>query len=397
MTKQITVILILLLPTTSWCGQVNLQSELEAVNALTSDADLKLAVVARMADDLSAHRNHLLLLRRETGKTFAEIYIAELRSRGDDDQAILTKLKALRRSVQPSAAAGSDRPSWRPVVQTIVSGDHSSAGDLVTILPEVGVDSKRYAVILGIPMYQTSTVSQTATGLGDVYLSSFLRRKLPNLDLGAALTVAAPTGDRTKGLGTGRVTIDATGTLSRRVEWAKLWASSGMSNGASANSGYARPYAIAGTSMHIAGGIDVTLARRCAAELSGFSLLPFGDQTVYSQSVTPPSSTTMPTGTGSGGMMPGGGMGGHGGSTGGSMTPPTGASSGMPFYATAQRSVVSASEARDFGGTAAVTITFHAGLTFTTGVSYSGAFHFTVIRSAVGVDVTRFFGTLRSR
>jgi hypothetical protein len=52
------------------CAQAptaRIQQEMSQVDALCADPDLKLAVVAAMADSIQVHRNHLLLLHKDTG------------------------------------------------------------------------------------------------------------------------------------------------------------------------------------------------------------------------------------------------------------------------------------------------------------------------------------------
>ena len=60
---------------TSLCvsaGELNssIEQEMRRLDALAGNPDLKLAVVAAMAETLQIHRNHLLLLRRESGNSF---------------------------------------------------------------------------------------------------------------------------------------------------------------------------------------------------------------------------------------------------------------------------------------------------------------------------------------
>jgi hypothetical protein len=61
------------------------------------------------------------------------------------------------------------------------------------------------------------------SGLGDVYVTGFLRARIAAFDLGSAVTIGAPTGDRDKGFCAGKVTVDATGTMARRIAFARPW------------------------------------------------------------------------------------------------------------------------------------------------------------------------------
>ena len=368
------------------------EKEMRRVDALAANPDLKLAVVAAMAESLEIHRNHLLLLRKETGKSFATIYVSELRSRGMDDTGVLRSLRSLLHTVDRQIGLNNVttvEPGLRPVLLVGSAGDHNSAGDVFSLVPEFGFDSSHVAVVVGVPYYRVSSTSSSAGGLGDVYFTGFLRGRMAGTDFGTALTLGAPTGDRSKGLGAGKVTADATETISHRIGIAKPWVSIGFANSVFNNVGYLRPYVTDGKAGHFGGGVDLALPHKLAAGVAGFGLEPVGTQVVYSQVAT--SGTSGNTGGNSppqtgGGMMPGGGMGTGMGSGGGMTMPPV---TSMPFYLAAQHSVVSASDLRDYGASFWLSIPLHSGLSFNTVVARSIAFHLTTVHVGVGIDVAR--------
>jgi hypothetical protein len=376
------------------CAQTvgSLQTEITRLDALAANPDLKLVVVAAMADSLDVHRNHLLLQRKETGQSFALIFVAELRARGMNDNSILQSLREVRRQVdrqlkRDGVTVGSGA---RPVVLLGSDADHSSAATVYSLVPEIGFDSSHVAAVIGVPLYRVSNSNLSSGGLGDVYVSTFLRGRTRGFDVGSTLTIGAPSGDRDKGLGAGKVTVDATGTISRRFEFAKPWISAGFANSVFNNVGYQRPYVTDGNAAHFACGVDFALPRGLSLGIGGFGLEPVGKQTIYSQAA-PASSQSggQPNMPGGSGMMPGGGMGTGMPGTGG-MTMPSTPPSSMPFYMAAQQSVVSASELRDYGPSLSLSIPLHAGLSLNAAIARSLPFDLTITRVGIAVDVAHF-------
>ncbi len=372
-----------------------IQKEMRKVDALAANPDLKPVVVAAMADGLQIHRNHVLLLRKETGRSFAAIYVSELRARGMNDESVLRDLRSLLRNVDRQiAASGSNTagPGLKPVMLLETGGDHTAAGDVFSLVPEIGFDSRHVAVVAGLPYYRVSSASPTASGVGDFYLSTFVRGRTAGLDFGSVLTLGAPTGDKNRGLGAGKVTVDATETISHQFGIAKPWVSIGFANSVFGNAGYLRPYIADGNAAHFGGGVDFGLPHKLAAGVAGFGLAPVGNQVVYSQVVmTGTASGGSPSPVqGGGGMMSGGGMGmgmGTGAGTGGGMTMPPGTP--MPFYMTAQQSMVSAGELRDYGASLWGSIPLHPGVAFNAVVTRSVPFHLTSVHVGIGIDVGR--------
>src|SRR5450756_1528842 len=81
-----------------------IQVEMGKIDALCADPDLKVAVVAAMADSVQVHRNHLLLLHKDSGQSFATIFVSELRTRGINDEGVLRSLSAILREVNRQLA-----------------------------------------------------------------------------------------------------------------------------------------------------------------------------------------------------------------------------------------------------------------------------------------------------
>ena len=367
----------------------DIESEIKKIDALTADPDIKLVVVAAIADHLKVHRNHIILLRKETGQSYGAILVSALREGGMGDAEILRQLRMTNREISRrldqfrTPAGDTSRP--RPVLFVSTAADHNSAGTFYSLVTEVGINASRASLVVGIPYYRTFTTNVTTGAVGDVYVAGFLRGHAAGFELGAAINMGTPTGDPSKGLGAGKLTGDATGIIARRYEFARPWLSAGFTNSVFNNVGYQRPYVADGNAAHFSGGLDLSVGRRLTMGFVGFALRPTGAQTVHSQTMA----TNMaggPSVPGAGGMMPGAPMmPGMGGPNGAGTSP----DSSMPFYDRAQETVVSADELRDYGGSAWLSIRLHQGVSLNIGAARSVPFHLTTARVGLGIDVAR--------
>lgn len=373
-----------------------LESEVKRIDALTGDPDIKLAVVGAMADQLNIHRNHLILLRKESGQSYGAIFVSELRSRGIDDSEIVSQLRALNRKVNGRldgfSPRSADVSSPRPVASLSTGIVHNPAGTFYSLVPEIGIDSSHVALVVGVPYYRVSAPNASTGGVGDVYVAGFLRGRVAGFEVGSTITLGTPTGDRSKGLGSGKTTIDGTGTIAKRIRFVRPWLSAGFTNSVFNNIGYQRPYVEDGNALHFSGELDWVIWRRFGMGFGGFALRPTGNQTVYYQVIQTPSSNARSSGSSGGqmpgGMMPGGSMPGMGNGP-----APGGRSPGvtMPFYEVSQMSIVSAADLEDHGVAAWATLPLYRGFSLNISVARSVPFHLTTARFGVGIDVARLF------
>ncbi len=366
-----------------------LEAEMQKIDARAADPDTKPIVVAAMADELKVHRNHLVLLRKQTGENYSQIFVSTLEKNGVAQDAILARARALNREIDRRlGTSGNGSPASngvRPVATVSTGIDHNSAGSFYWLLPEVGVDSRRASLIVGVPYYRDSATGFSAAGVGDVYATGTLYAHAWRTDFASALTVGFPTGDEKLGLGAGKVTADISGTVARSFERVRPFLSAGFANSIS-NFAYARPYIADGNAAHFSGGLEVRAAHRLTVGASGFGVWPFGSQVVYSRVMMGQPSGA--SGAGSGAQTPGGGMAGMGGGipggAGSPMTPPQ----YMPFLGAA-RSVVAASELEDYGPDAWASITVARGVSVNFAVARSVPFHLTTARIGLTLDVVR--------
>ncbi len=353
-----------------------LGTEIARIDGLAANPDTKFQVIEAMARDFGTHRNHLILLKKQGSGSFSQIFVEELRKRGFSDEAILKKLQ----SIGGPAEARPGASGVTPIAFVGTAVDHNSAGTFASITPEVGIDSRRFAFVVGVPFYRISATQREATGIGDVYASMFLRHSKGSYDAGAALTIGAPTGDSNQGLGAGRVSVDVNGTLQRRFEQFSPFVTGGYTNSLFNNVGYQRPFISNGNSVYASGGIDYRVHRRLNVGMGGFSLVALGDQMVISQmTATAARMTGTPGMPGMPGMPPGMGT---GSTSTGSM------GSTMPFYGHAPQTNVPGSDVSDYGASAWASWSLTPFVKLNVTVARSIPNELTTVRFGLGFDLS---------
>ncbi|MDX2081402.1 MAG: hypothetical protein SFU53_11525, partial [Terrimicrobiaceae bacterium] len=170
-------------------GQGSVAEQRSRIDQLTTDPETKFATLDAMASTLGTHRNRLILLRKESGRSFADIYADELRKRGASEPAIEARFRQVLSLVDGGSPRWRGTTGPRPVAYLGSTLDRNSAGAFVTLTPEIGVDFGRFALVAGMPIYRISATQREATGIGDAYVSAFVRQPLQRMDLGLALTV----------------------------------------------------------------------------------------------------------------------------------------------------------------------------------------------------------------
>lgn len=407
-----------------------LQTGIQKIDSQAADPDTRLAVVSAMADALQVHRNHLILLRRETGQSYGLIFVQALQKQGLGEDVIAERLRALQSDIQrriaPEHSGNGGPPSsgLRPVLSLNSGVDHSSAATFIWFDPEAGIDSKHASLVAGVPYYRDSSSANAVTGVGDAYLMGSLYGRAARMDVGASLVVGLPSGDRSLGLGAGKVTVDFSGTLAHAFERVRPFVSAGVGN-STFNFAYQRPYIADGNVTHFSGGCEFRVAPQLTAGVGSFGLIPMGTQVVYSRIVPGQASGSQIAlpgtggasgstggsggsgaggsgssggsgGSGSGGGSGIGGSGGSGGSGGAGGTGSGGPASSTPakvpshmqFLANAV-STLPATDLRDYGVNAWATISIARGATLNFAVARSVPFQLTTARVSLGLDLPR--------
>ncbi len=384
-----------------------LEKEIAAIDAITAQPDRKMLAVELMAERLGTHRNRLLLLRRESGESFGRIFVEQLAQRGRSPREIVSELRAMRREFEKrwrrlrrSAGDGGSPPA-RPILYLGTGVDYNSVGTFVTLTPEAGFDTRHVSLVGGVPFYRLPGTTSAATGIGDAYISGLARGNAGRFLVGANVVVGFPTGDEARGLGAGKVTIDASGLVERRFERWRPFGRVGVANYVFNNIGYQRPYIATGNAAHFSGGVDFRAHRRVILGAGAFAVRPWGTQNVHSRMWD--HGHTAPPGSGPGPGAGGGGPGmGHGGgmSAPGALptaTPTSALGLGtlqhmpgdMPFLPPTPGGEVPAEDLRDHGVSAWVSFRLHRSLTLNFSVSRSFPFELTTASVGLGFDLGR--------
>jgi hypothetical protein len=156
--------------------------------------------------------------------------------------------------------------------------------------------NKHFGVYGGVPFYfasvpssttatGTTTASSSNNGIGDAYLGMSFRAGNPSLDYAGSLTVSAPTGDTSKGLSTGRAGVDFTNRISHSFHRFTPFFTGGLSNTVPDASFTTRPFTSLGAITHLEEGADYQIIRHTYLGFSGYQIVPFGSQKIFSKLV----------------------------------------------------------------------------------------------------------------
>jgi hypothetical protein len=157
--------------------------------------------------------------------------------------------------------------------------------------------NKHFGVFGGLPVYfatvpssttvngttTTTNASSTNSGIGNAYLGFTLKAPNPKLDYASAVTASAPTGSKTKGFSTGRVGLDWTNRFEHAFDRLTPFFEGGLSNTVPDSAFLARPFTSLGAISHLEEGAEYQLVKRFYAGGSGYQIVPFGSQKVFSK------------------------------------------------------------------------------------------------------------------
>lgn len=352
------------------------------INALAADPETKFQLLNLIASDLGTHRNRLVLLKKQTGRSFADIYSDELRKRGLTETEIDRRLQMVARRAEKEAGRSRGLEAARPIAYLGSSMDHSSIGTVVTLNPEVGLELRSFGLVAGLPVYRVSSPQRRSTGIGDAYVSAFLKRPARQYEAATGFTLGVPTGSKEQGLGAGRVSVDVNGTVRRHFESLHPFFGVGYTNSTFNNVGYQRPFISNGNAFYSSAGLDYRIGRRLTAGVGGFGLLATGTQTVISQ-MSNMQSMSVP-GAGLGGVPGMSGMPGH-----------PGMGAGMPVGHHTTIATVAGRDASDYGPSGWTSWSPHADVTLSLRFAYSAPNRLTTVRLGVGFDLSHAVGRLR--
>jgi hypothetical protein len=169
-------------------------------------------------------------------------------------------------------------------------GTSNSEGQVYRIDSSVGYKfNQHFTTDIGLPIYFVRGSSSTGiseNGIGNPYLDLKFKALNPTLNFGSVLTGYAPLADSKKGLSTGRATFDWTNRVDHSFSSLTPFVDIGLSNTTLDTRLFIRPYTTLGMNTHFEGGTSLDLGRFFSLGASGYAIVPFGQQTVFSK-VTP--------------------------------------------------------------------------------------------------------------
>src|SRR5215475_5919782 len=184
--------------------------------------------------------------------------------------------------------------TWFETFQGTINSDSR----IYKIDSSVGWDfNKHFGVFVGAPVYfanlpsstttngtaTTTNASYTNSGIGNAYLGFTLKAPNTKLYYASAVTAYAPTGSAAKGFSTGRVGVDWTNRFEHTFSRLTPFFDGGLSNTVPDSAFLARPFTSLGAISHLEEGAEYQLARHFFAGGSGYQIVPFGSQKVFSR------------------------------------------------------------------------------------------------------------------
>ncbi len=172
-------------------------------------------------------------------------------------------------------------------------GTSNQAGLVTKLDNNAGYNfSPYFGVDLGLPIYfvypstgkMASILGATQrSGIGNLYLDLRFSLAKPVVSFVSYITVAAPTGDRTQGFSTGKVTWDWHNPFYRTFGRFMPFAKAGIANTILDSPYYIRPFSSLGLIGHFEGGGTFNVWKELSVGGSFYAIVPSGDQQVISK------------------------------------------------------------------------------------------------------------------
>lgn len=150
--------------------------------------------------------------------------------------------------------------------------------------------NEHFQLAAGVPFYMVrssaelnASTPRPASGIGNAYLNLSLVTDTSQVRYWSVATITAPTGDKSKGLSTGRVTADWTHGLAKDFGRVTPFVSLGVANAITDSPFWIRPFSALGINVHGEGGGLVQLSGPISVGASGYAVWPTGAQKVYSR------------------------------------------------------------------------------------------------------------------
>src|SRR5262245_43292416 len=130
------------------------------------------------------------------------------------------------------------------------NGSSNSSGVITKVEPVLGYSfNNHFSTYIGAPFYFVNLSSDTASvtaghisGLGNAFLGFTAGARSEVVNFTSNLEFTAPTGDESRGLSTGHVTVDWTNRFSKKIASVTPFASIGAANTVSDTAFFVRPF-----------------------------------------------------------------------------------------------------------------------------------------------------------
>jgi hypothetical protein len=195
------------------------------------------------------------------------------------------------------AQAADGGPGWS--FSGRFSGSSNSDGVVTKAETALGYSFNNYfSTYAGVPFYfvnlssTTATTTGTMSGLGNAFLGFRAGIKTEVINYTSNLELTAPTGDKSRGFSTGRVTADWTNTFSGKVSSLTPFASAGIANTVSDTAFFVRPFSSLGIVGHFEGGATYDVLRGARIGASIYSVRGSGEQRIISKVVKQATATS---------------------------------------------------------------------------------------------------------
>lgn len=169
-------------------------------------------------------------------------------------------------------------------------GSVNSLGGVFSLTPSVGYNFNHYfGLDVGVPIYMvrgsSSTGSTDTNGLGDPFLGLLFRFPGHVVNYSSSVIGTVPVGDASKGLSTGRFTVDWTNRFDHSFSRLTPFVAAGIGNTIRDTRFFQRPFTTLGFNAHFEGGANLEVWKFFSVGVSGYAIEPSGQQKVFSKLV----------------------------------------------------------------------------------------------------------------
>jgi hypothetical protein len=209
----------------------------------------------------------------------------------------LAALNAAAQAAQAPPSAESERGFTS--IETF-QGELNSTDRLFKLDSNIGYDfTRHFGVFAGMPIYfgnvsqspapaagttaGTTTSNAASNGIGNAYVGFGLRFPAKVLNYSSTVTAGAPTGSSQKGLSSGRASVDWSNRFEFSAGKFTPFVEGGLANTVPDTKLVTRAFTSLGMVTHFEEGGEFQLSRYVAAGASGYHVLPFGNQKIFSK------------------------------------------------------------------------------------------------------------------